>query len=336
MTDRPEGNAVSTPDLPVILELGVASRPPALTLAEASRLATVAADAGVIALRLRDTEPEPRQPHGGPLLDPSVVAAYLAGRESRLGYLVDVPTTHHAPYNVARRVLSLDRASAGRVGVVLRPGEGDEVSDAVAPAAPGSGSERWAEYATVLAGLWDSFPREALVGDVAGAVVVRDELLRPIRHAGRFYRVAGPIDGPSSLQGRPLLLAADADLRREHVAAHADAVILDVERDSATIPAADELLAALGRVGRERRDIRLVGRWSIEPQDLRDASALVRRVTERSTVAGLDAVVLAPRGAASVETTLREVVPALVPAAAPRSTPRSTLRDALRLAEVAA
>ena len=61
----------------------------------------------------------------------------------------------------------------------------------------------------MLTRLWESFPREALIGDQETRLVVDDALIRPIDHDGRFYRVAGPLDGPSSVQGRPVLAAAD-------------------------------------------------------------------------------------------------------------------------------
>ncbi|HEY1134034.1 MAG TPA: LLM class flavin-dependent oxidoreductase, partial [Nocardioides sp.] len=216
--------------IPVLLDLTVGEPAPdrahVVSLADAADLVTAAAAAGVVAVRLRDGDAAPG------VLDPSVVASYLASRAPDLGYLVDVPTTQHAPYNTARRVLSLDRATDGRTGVVLRPGVGDDVSDGAPdrPVGVVSVGERWTEYAAVLAGLWESFPREALVGDQAAAIVVDDTLLRPVGHDGAAYRVAGPLDGPSSVQGRPVLVAADVDVVGwAGVAASADVVLLETD-----------------------------------------------------------------------------------------------------------
>ena len=89
--------------LVVTVSVTVADRAGALSLAEAGQVAALAGRLGVAALRLTDSG-----------LDPSVVAAHLAGRHGGVGYLAEIPTTHHAPYNVARRVLSLDRATGGR------------------------------------------------------------------------------------------------------------------------------------------------------------------------------------------------------------------------------
>jgi alkanesulfonate monooxygenase SsuD/methylene tetrahydromethanopterin reductase-like flavin-dependent oxidoreductase (luciferase family) len=168
--------------------------PTLVSLADAGAIAAVAEEVAVTAIRLVDGVT------AGHTLDPTVVSAYLAGIHDGLGYVADVATTHNAPYNVARRVLSLDRATGGRVGVALRAGDGDEVSEATVPDPTATDpAQRWVEYARVLTRLWESFPREALIGDQETGVVVEDALIEPISHDGAFYRVAGPLDGPSSV-----------------------------------------------------------------------------------------------------------------------------------------
>jgi hypothetical protein len=272
------------------------AKPPVqpVSLAEADAIAALAQRAGVAALRLADDAPGVRT------IDPSLVGAFLAGRYSGLGYLVDAPTTHNAPYNLARRVLSFDRATAGRSGLVLRAGQGDEVSEATAPdRVADDPARRWAEYARIVTGLWESFPRDALLGDQQRALVVDDTLIRPIAHEGRFYRVAGPMDGPSSVQGRPVLVAADLDVLGWPVAARfADAVVVSREQADSADRA---LRTAVERAGRERAEVALIGRAAGGFAELDDWAA----------DAGLDAVELAPSGGAEqIEELLRDLAPA--------------------------
>lgn len=287
-------------------------------VAAAHDLAAVAQAAGVTALRLLDDG-----------LDPSVAAGALAARHPGLGLVVDVPTTHHAPYNTARRLLSLDRAHAGRTGLVLRAGRGDEVSDA----APGVDPDvppvrRWAEYAQVLTALWESFPRDALVGDVERAVVVDTARVRRVDHVGAAYRVAGPLDGPASVQGRPVLVAADVDVVGwSAVARSADAVVVPTTYGAASHGAHEALTAALDAAGRAHDEVALIGRITVDavngvPERLAD------EVRTRITVDRLDAVELVPVGGArGAQAAVRALVPLLVdgPVAAP------TLRAALGL-----
>jgi alkanesulfonate monooxygenase SsuD/methylene tetrahydromethanopterin reductase-like flavin-dependent oxidoreductase (luciferase family) len=291
--------------------------PPLVPLAEAGAIAAVATEVGAAAIRLVDA--------GGRTLDPTVVAAYLAGIHGGIGYVAEVPTTGNAPYNVARRVLSLDRATGGRVGVALRAGRGDEVSEATVPD-PGATdpARRWTEYAGVLTRLWESFPRDALIGDQEAGLVVEDALIKPIDHQGSFYRVAGPLDGPSSVQGRPVVVADLGALDAPAVAESADVVVVDRQHAAG----ADAALAeALRQAGRSRAEVALLGRVEVDPAAAPLGDALLAWADEH----GLDGFELVPIGGTeAVLTVLRALVPQLVAASAP-----PTLRAAFGLREVA-
>ncbi|AZG47760.1 LLM class flavin-dependent oxidoreductase [Gordonia insulae] len=281
----------------ILVELAVGESPGQISVADADAIAAFGGDVGVTGLRLVDRNAE------RPTIDPSVVGSFLAGRHGDLGYVIDAPTTHNAPYNLARRVLSFDRATAGRVGVVLVPGNGDEVSDAAIPDVEATDpAERWAEYAEILTRLWESFPADALVGDQVSAVVAEADLIRPIDFDGRFYRVAGPLDGPSSAQGRPVLIAADpATVGWSRVVASADAVIVDRE----LIATADaELSGALDAVGRSRGAVALLARI-----DGRENASVVRRW---ASDLGVDGFVLAVDGGAEeILDVVRDLAPQL-------------------------
>lgn len=311
----------------VLLDLAVATADPGSPwlpdASTAAEVAEAAEAAGVTALRILD------EGSGAATLDATVLAAHLAGRTSTLGYLVDVRTSHNAPYNLARRLLSLDRAGGGRTGLVLRPGEGDEVSAAVAPDQEADDPAlRWQEYAAILLRLWESFPAEALVGDQESGVFVRDELIAPITHEGSFYRVNGALDGPSSVQGRPLHVVADTDvLSWDQVAATADMVV--VNRDQA--PGADQALgASLRRVGRERADVALVGRTAVDAAVLDFPRALATDLHSWAARDGLDGFDLVPvaEGVGSARGTALGILETLVPLLGSRT--GSTLREAVR------
>jgi hypothetical protein len=305
-----------------------------VSLAEAEVIAALAQQAGVAALRLLDAAPGTRA------IDPSVVGAFLAGKYGDLGYLIDAPTTHNAPYNLARRVLSFDRATAGGAGVVLRAGRGDEVSEATVPdpAADDTGpddtgsddtAQRWTEYARILTRLWESFPREALIGDQDRALVIDDKLIRPIAHEGRFYRVAGPLDGPSSVQGRPVLVAADLGvLDWAAIAGSADAVVVSpAQGDSADL----SLRAALEQAGRSRADVALIGRVPVGLAGAAaGAGAVAAGIASWAADTRLDAVELVPTGGAKeIIALVRDLAAALRPATG------ATLRAALGLRQIA-
>ncbi|MFE6164026.1 LLM class flavin-dependent oxidoreductase [Streptomyces sp. NPDC056486] len=305
-------STASTAGTAIVLGLAAGASPD--TVAD---VATIAHDTGVSAVRLLDGAP-------GDVLDPVTTAAHLAGRFPDLRWLVDAPTTHNAPYNLARRVLSLDRATNGRSGLVLRSGDGDEVSEATVPdPAATARTLRWAEYARVLTGLWETFPAAALLGDQETGVFTEDTLIRPLGHEGRFYRVAGPLDGPSSPQGRPVLVAdAGDELDLADALAHADVVILPEEHDEQT---ATRLTEAFGRAGRPREEVRVLGRVGF-PASGDSPERVAAYLAERAELYGLDGLDLTITGAPG---RLRAVLEALVPRLQPPAGP--TLRAALGL-----
>lgn len=315
---------VHTPPV-VLLDLAVATPAPGAPwvpdAATAAEIAEEAERAGIAAVRILDEVPDTTT------LDATVLAAHLAGRTIALGYVVDVCTSHHAPYNLARRLLSLDRATGGRVGLALRPGEGDEVSAAVAPDPAASDPvQRWQEYAAILLGLWETFPAEALLGDQESGIFVRDELITPLAHEGSYYRVNGALDGPSSVQGRPVHVVADTDLLSwDQIAATADVVV--VERDR-TADAEKALSAALRRAGRDRSDVALVGRTAVDPAVLDFPRALATDLHSWAARDGLDGFDLVPvaGGTGSARGTALGILRSLVPLLGSRM--GATLREA--------
>ncbi len=317
---RPESFAVLL-DLAVGQRHGTSPDPgPALlpTIDAAREVAAAARDAGATAVHLPDARP------GATTLDPTVVASYLAGRVPGIGYVVETPTTHQAPYNLARRVLALDRATDGRAGLLLRPGRGDAVTDTALDEAedriedaasalttsafPAVGSlrdtaRRWHEYAEVVTRLWESVP---------------------IEYEGRFYRVAGALDEPASGQGRPVLLASDADaLGWAGVAAHADVVLVEAHQFA---DASAQLTRALNRIGRRRTDVALLARVRVGHGDPPGTGSLAQRLFAVVTTHGLDGVSLVPVGGVEVAAwAAQELIPRLHPRRA------NTLRAALGL-----
>ncbi|SDC99966.1 LLM class flavin-dependent oxidoreductase [Glycomyces harbinensis] len=292
----------------------------ALSLADAGAAAALADRAGVAAIRLRD------RTAAGPALEPTVAAAYLAGAH-RIAFVPELSTSGNAPYNAARRLLSIDRATGGRLGVALLPGAGDEVTDAGEPPA-NDPAERWGEYADVLTRLWESFPRTALRGDQDAGIVADDARIRPIGHDGPYYRVAGPLDGPSSVQGRPVIVADLDGLGFDAAATHADAVVVDRDRT----PGADAALAdALRATGLPRSETALIGRVAVG--DLADPAGLAAELRAWAEADRLDGFELVAAGdLEAVSAVSRELVPLLIdPAPALATTLRAVfgLRQAV-------
>lgn len=188
-------------------------------------------------------------------LEPITVLGALAVSTSRIGLIATASTTYTEPFNLARQFASLDHMSNGRAGW--------NIVTSWLPAAArnfgGAGSpdheDRYArgeEFVAVANALWDSWAADAVVDDRASGRYARPERIRPIRHKGKYYDVAGPLNVPRCPQGRPVLVqAGSSETGRRFAARHAEAVFTaHMEKTTAQAFYADlkALAVADGRV----------------------------------------------------------------------------------------
>jgi FMN-dependent oxidoreductase (nitrilotriacetate monooxygenase family) len=77
----------------------------------------------------------------------------------------------------------------------------------------------------VVKALWDSWADDAVIDDRIGGRYAKPDRIRPIKHKGKYYQVAGPLNLPRCPQGRPVLVqAGSSDTGRRFAARHAEAV----------------------------------------------------------------------------------------------------------------
>ncbi|AOJ94798.1 monooxygenase [Burkholderia multivorans] len=161
-------------------------------------------------------------------VDPLMALAAIAGVTSHLGLVATASTTYNEPFNLARRVATLDHLSGGRAGwnvvTTFVPDVAANFGDAPLPA-PADRYARAEEFVDVVRALWRSWSPAALIGDkLAGRYVERGEV-RPVEHRGAHFQVRGPATLPPSPQGEPVLFQAGAsDAGRALAARTADVV----------------------------------------------------------------------------------------------------------------
>ncbi|MGW3978928.1 NtaA/DmoA family FMN-dependent monooxygenase [Streptomyces mirabilis] len=138
----------------------------------------------------------------------------LAAVTERLGLAATVNATFNEPYELARRLATLDHLSGGRAawnvvtssdaftGENFRRGGFLDRADRYA---------RAAEFVATARELWDSWTPEGVA--------------RPFAHQGQHFDIAGEFGLPRSPQGQPVVIqAGDSDEGREFAAATADVV----------------------------------------------------------------------------------------------------------------
>jgi N-acetyl-S-(2-succino)cysteine monooxygenase len=148
-----------------------------------------------------------RQAH----IEPMSAIAALAAITSRIGLISTCTTSYNEPYNVARRFLTIDHISGGRVGWNLVTSQAEDEAMNFGfdrHIEHGERYERAAEFHDVVRGLWDSWEDDAFLHDKASGVWFDHTKMHILNHEGRFFKVRGPLNVSRSPQGRPVVAQA--------------------------------------------------------------------------------------------------------------------------------
>ncbi|MEV4289569.1 NtaA/DmoA family FMN-dependent monooxygenase [Nonomuraea bangladeshensis] len=157
------------------------------------------------------------------------VLSALAAVTGRLGLAGTVNATFNEPYELARRLATLDHLSDGRAawnvvttsdaftGENFRRGGYLDRADRY---------RRAAEFVRLAGELWESWAPDAVTADRAAGRFLRDaDAVGEVRFHGEHFDVEGRSTVPRSPQGRPVIIqAGDSDEGREFAAAHADVI----------------------------------------------------------------------------------------------------------------
>ncbi|NKX87729.1 NtaA/DmoA family FMN-dependent monooxygenase [Nocardia coubleae] len=196
------------------------------------------------------------------LLEPFVAHAVLAAHTSHIGVIVTATTSYNDPYNLARSFAALSSVSGGRVGwnFVVTGGDNAARNYSLDQALPKA--ERYAraaEFLEVVTALWDSVPASALVGDKATGHYLDPQVVRPIEHVGKFFRVAGPLKAPPLGHGKPVLIQAGASSHGVELGARTADAIYSAHVDPVSAAARrTELRQHAAAAGRDPDSVKLL------------------------------------------------------------------------------
>jgi len=158
-------------------------------------------------------------PHYLNRLEPMTLLSALAVSTTHLGLVATMTTSYNDPFNLARRLASLELISGGRSGWnVVTSGD-------AGAAANFSRDEhfdydtrygRGLEFVRVCQGLWDSYEADAFPRDRATRSFLDPTRQHALNHKGEHFQVAGPLNISRSPQGQPVIFqAGDSEQGRD-------------------------------------------------------------------------------------------------------------------------
>ncbi|MFJ2983269.1 MULTISPECIES: LLM class flavin-dependent oxidoreductase [unclassified Pseudomonas] len=187
-------------------------------------------------------------------LEPLTLLSALAVSTRHIGLVGTLTTSYNEPYNVARRLASLDLISKGRAGWNV-------VTSGDAGTAGNYGRDEHYDYDTryaraqehvqVVQGLWHSYEDGAFPRDRATGQFLDASKLHALNHKGEHFSVVGPLNIQRSPQGQPVIFqAGDSQQGRELGAATADVIFThaaSIEQGQAFYRDVKERARRLGR-----------------------------------------------------------------------------------------
>jgi FMN-dependent oxidoreductase (nitrilotriacetate monooxygenase family) len=158
-------------------------------------------------------------PHYLNRLEPLTLLSALAVTTQHLGLVATMTTSYNDPFNLARRLASLELISGGRSGWnVVTSGDAGAAAN-FSRAEHFDYDTRYArglEFVRVAQGLWDSYEADAFPRDRATRTFLDPGRQHRLDHQGEHFQVAGPLNVSRSPQGQPVIFqAGDSEQGRD-------------------------------------------------------------------------------------------------------------------------
>ncbi|WP_328396418.1 LLM class flavin-dependent oxidoreductase [Nocardia sp. NBC_00416] len=150
-----------------------------------------------------------RRAAGGASLNPALLGTVFARRTRGLGIVAAAAPQRDHPFNIARRLASLDHLTRGRAGWLALRSDAHLALGATrhgswAPAGGPVGAELLADAVTAARALWRTWPLESLTRASAAIDRTPDVEVRYADHTGAFA-TTGPLNVPTTPQGEPIV-----------------------------------------------------------------------------------------------------------------------------------
>ncbi|MBA4022817.1 MAG: LLM class flavin-dependent oxidoreductase [Gordonia sp.] len=182
-------------------------------------------------------------PHHLNRLEPLTLLSAVAVSTERIGLVATVSTTYSEPWDIARRVASLDLISRGRAAWNIVTSQDPGTAGNFSRSEHGDYVTRYrraSESVDVVTGLWHSYEDDAFSTDKSAERFLDPAKQHRLDHVGEFFSVTGPLNVQRSPQGQPVLIQAGTSDDGRNVSAEVAEIVFSFEP---TVEAASQLKA---------------------------------------------------------------------------------------------
>jgi FMN-dependent oxidoreductase (nitrilotriacetate monooxygenase family) len=197
-----------------------------------------------------------------PKLDPALLLSAMAASTDRVGLIGTASTTYNEPYDLARRMATLDHISHGRAGWNIVTSTMENEAHNYGRDAHMGHSDRYAraaEFVDVARRLWDSWEDGAVLADKDSGRYTDPARIHALDHRGDYFKVAGPLTVPRPPQGHPVLVQAGAsDTGKRFAASCAEVIFTSHPARESAIAFRGEMHALLAEFGRAPESLKIM------------------------------------------------------------------------------
>lgn len=190
----------------------------------------------------------------------------LAAVTEKIGLAATISSTYNEPFELARKLASLDIVTGGRAAwnvvttfsnSVAKDSGGDQVAFNFSRDKHLDHATRYdraREFVALIKQLWDSWEDDALDGPRADS-----EKIHPLAHQDRWFSVQGALDVPRPIQGHPVIIqAGQSDDGRDLAARIADVIFSPFRALEESQAHYANVKARMLRYGREPSELRVL------------------------------------------------------------------------------
>jgi N-acetyl-S-(2-succino)cysteine monooxygenase len=195
-------------------------------------------------------------------LDPIVIISALAAVTKKIGLTATLTTTYNEPFHVARKFAAIDHLSKGRAAwnVVTSANDGESLLFGKEKHLHhASRYERAEEFVDVVKKLLFSIEEEAIVIDKDKGKLLDLKKVHSVDHEGKWFKVKGTLDAPSTPQGHPVIVQAGSSEAGKELAAKTAEVIFTAWQ---TLEEAQafyrDVKGRLSKYGRKPEDLKIM------------------------------------------------------------------------------